>query len=273
MRHLAKPAILIHGDCLHEMGQLNLSGVQLTYIDPPFFSGRNYETRDGELAFSDKWPTLKTYLNFMVARVLEAWRWTDGSLVLHLDHSVCHHVEVALEPHLGKCSSHIIWRYRRWPTKTENFQRVHDILLRWSRPGAPWTQLHEPLAASTLKVWGKGKQQAVVGPDGRRKRSSTTTEQSPGVPMGDVWDDIGIIAPSSKERTGYPTQKPKRLLARLITSCTEPGGLVLDPMMGSGTSLEAAIECGRRAIGIDSSVVAVAAAERRLGQYQAEQYA
>ena len=57
--------------------------------------------------------------------------------------------------------------------------------------------------------------------------------------MGDVWE-IGIIAPVAKERTGYPTQKPEALLDRLISSCTHPGDLVLDPYAGSATTLAVA---------------------------------
>lgn len=262
---------LLQGDCLKAIQWALLPGgeqrPQLTYIDPPFFSQRDYATRDGVPAFSDKWESLDHYLAFLVPRVSEAWLWTSGSLVLHLDHSVCHHVEVALEPILGRAASHIIWRYRRWPTKTKNFQRVHDVLIRWARPGAFWHQLHEPLASSTLEAWGEGKQKAMFDEEGRRVRSAVTDERSPGVPMGDVWDDIGIIAPSSKERTGYPTQKPKRLLERLICSCTEPNGLVLDPMMGSGTTLDIGLECGRRVIGIDASPVAVATARERLKKH------
>src|SRR5690606_20123247 len=80
--------------------------------------------------------------------------------------------------------------------------------------------------------------------------SSDLPEASPGVPLGDVWE-IGIVAPVSKERTGYPTQKPLALLRRWLEACTSPGDLVLDPYMGSGTTLLAAAELGRRAIGID----------------------
>ena len=85
-----------------------------------------------------------------------------------------------------------------------------------------FVQLFEPLAPSTRATWGAGKQRAIVGGDGRRTRSSTTEEPSPGAPLGDVWD-IGIIAPVAKERTGYPTQKPEALLERLILACTHPG--------------------------------------------------
>jgi site-specific DNA-methyltransferase (adenine-specific) len=81
--------------------------------------------------------------------------------------------------------------------------------------------------------------------------------------MGDVWD-IGIIAPSSPERTGYPTQKPEALLERLLSTLTHPGDLVLDPYMGSGTALAVADRLARDAIGIDSSSVAVEVASQRL---------
>jgi site-specific DNA-methyltransferase (adenine-specific) len=149
--------------------------------------------------------------------------------------------------------SEIIWRYRRWPAKTDNFQRVHDVLLRYQKDPsvAPrFHQLYEPLAPSTVKTWGTGKQRAIVDENGDRLRSSTSEETSPGAKLGDVWD-IGIVAPVSKERTGYPTQKPLQLMNRLIESLSAPGDLVLDPFAGSGTTLVAAHQLGRRALGID----------------------
>jgi site-specific DNA-methyltransferase (adenine-specific) len=83
--------------------------------------------------------------------------------------------------------------------------------------------------------------------------------------MGDVWE-IGIVAPVAKERTGYPTQKLEALLERLITSCTDPGDLVLDPYLGSGTTSVVCARLGRRAIGIDLNRRAVSIARRRLGE-------
>jgi len=125
-------------------------------------------------------------------------------------------------------------------------------------------QLYEPLAASTRATWGDRKQRAVVDTGGRRLRSSATEEATPGTPMGDVWD-IGIIAPVAKERTGYPTQKPEALLERLVTSCTDPGDLVLDPYSGSGTTSVVCARLGRRAIGVDLNRRALTIARRRLG--------
>lgn len=115
-----------------------------------------------------------------------------------------HYVKVALDSTLGESNfaSEIIWRYRRWPAKTDNFQRVHDTLLLYVKDPrcCRWNQLYEPPADSTLKAFGTAKQSAVVV-DGRRVKSKKLEVESPGVPMGDVWD-IGIIAPQSRERTG-----------------------------------------------------------------------
>jgi site-specific DNA-methyltransferase (adenine-specific) len=124
-------------------------------------------------------------------------------------------------------------------------------------------QLYEPLAASTRATWGDKKQRAVVDASGRRLRSSTTEDATPGTPLGDVWE-IGIVAPVAKERTGYPTQKPEALLERLVTSCTEPGDLVIDPYLGSGTTAAVCARLGRSVIGIDLNRRAVTIAKRRL---------
>jgi len=178
-----------------------------------------------------------------------------GSLVLHVDPKTSHYAKIICDELFGLDSfaSEVIWRYRRWPSKTKNFQKVHDVMLRYVKdPGAEprFNQLYEPLAPSTQKTWGDRKQRAVTDKTGRRLRSSKTREKSRGVPMGDVWE-IGIVAPVAKERTGYPTQKPEALMKRWIESCTDEGDLVLDPYMGSGTTLSAAHQLNRRSIGID----------------------
>ena len=81
--------------------------------------------------------------------------------------------------------------------------------------------------------------------------------------MGDVWD-IGVIAPVSRERTGYPTQKPEALLERLLRALSAEGDVVLDPYAGSGTTLAVAARLGRVFVGIDQSEEAVAVASARL---------
>lgn len=262
----------VSGDNLGVLSSLERelrSQVTLVYLDPPFLTNKVHarvtRTRDAEgklertevAAFDDRWSSMHDYLEHLGPR-LEALRETladHGSLVLHVDTKTSHYLKVLCDEIFGPdaFASEVVWRYRRWPAKTRNFQRVHDVLLRYVRnPDANprFNQLYEPLAPSTRATWGTGKQRAVTEGNGRRVRSSTTETPSPGAPMGDVWD-IGIVAPVARERTGYPTQKPEALLDRLITALTDPGDLVLDPYCGSGTTLAVAHRLGRCAIGID----------------------
>ncbi|HLV66358.1 MAG TPA: site-specific DNA-methyltransferase [Polyangiaceae bacterium] len=274
---------VIEGDNLGAMAALRDQGarVMLAYLDPPFFTGREHvhverrRTKAGVVrrvtpAFDDRWESLDDYLaalwdRLCVARDLLA---PEGCLVLHVDPKTSHYAKVLCDEIFGsRCfASEIIWRYRRWPAKTNNFQRVHDVLLRYVRdPDRPqrFRQLYEPLAESTRATWGSGRQRAVVDEQGRRRRSSTTAEPSPGTPLGDVWD-ISIVAPVARERTGYPTQKPEALLERLVEACTEPGDLVLDPYCGSGTTLAVCARLARDVIGIDQSPRALEITRERL---------
>ncbi|HEX3777674.1 MAG TPA: site-specific DNA-methyltransferase [Polyangiaceae bacterium] len=254
----------------------------LAYLDPPFLTGREHaevartRSANGRIvrtltpAFDDRWDSLESYLAALGDRVAAARELLcdDGCLVLHVDPKTSHYAKVLCDEIFGAraFASEIVWRYRRWPAKTKNFQRVHDVLLRYVRNPdlAPkFKQLYEPLAASTLATWGDKKQRAVVEPSGRRSRSSTTAEKTAGAPLGDVWE-ISIVAPVARERTGYPTQKPEALLERLIEACTEPGDAVLDPYLGSGTTLSVAARLGRVGTGIDANPRSLHIARQRL---------
>ena len=276
-------SVLVHGDNLAGLSALRARGVRaaMVYLDPPFFTGREHSHversrgKDGIVrrlvpAFDDRWGSLEEYLGALGDRLTVARELLDpaGCLVLHVDPKTSHYAKVLCDEIFGPgaFASEIIWRYRRWPAKTKNFQRVHDVLLRYVRDPevAPrFRQLYEPLAASTAKTWGTQRQRAVVDTAGRRRRSSVTADESPGAPLGDVWD-ISIIAPVARERTGYPTQKPEALLERLVEACTEPGDLVVDGYAGSGTTLAVCGRLGRRAIGIDQSPQALSITRQRL---------
>jgi site-specific DNA-methyltransferase (adenine-specific) len=275
---------LVRGDNLATLTELAASEpetVTLAYLDPPFFTNRVHEAvargggflgpeRPRAEAFDDRWDDLAAYLQALAARVVQVRTllapW--GCAVIHVDPRTSHYVKVLADEIFGTAAfaSEIVWRYRRWPSKTPNFQRVHDVLLRYRKdPSAPprFNAQYEPLAASTVATWGTTKQQAVFEKGGRRARSSRTPVASRGAPMGDVWE-IGVIAPVARERTGYPSQKPEALLARLVDALTDPGDLVLDPYMGSGTSVVVAHKRGRRFLGIDKSEIGFATARARL---------
>jgi DNA modification methylase len=276
--------VLVAGDNLGTLQALQRQPTRfaLAYLDPPFLTGREHALverkrgKQGEIvrtltpAFDDRWESLDQYLASLRPRIAAArdLLLPDGCLILHVDPKTSHYLKVACDQIFGRdCfASEIIWRYRRWPAKTPNFQRMHDVLLRYvkdARVTPRFQQLYEPLAPSTLATWGTKKQRAVTDATGRRTRSSVTCHASPGAPMGDVWE-IGIVAPVAKERTGYPTQKPEALMSRLIESCTLPGDWVLDAYAGSGTTATVARKLGRAALSIDESEQALEVARRRL---------
>ncbi|HYP75496.1 MAG TPA: site-specific DNA-methyltransferase [Polyangiaceae bacterium] len=275
---------LVSGDNLRALRALarRPQRFALAYLDPPFLTGREHaevgrrRNEKGEIvrtltpAFDDRWDSLEAYLNALGERLVAARELLrdDGCLVLHVDPKTSHYAKVLCDEIFGPRSfaSEIVWRYRRWPAKTKNFQRVHDVLLRYVKNpdiSPRFRQLYEPLAASTLATWGDKKQRAVVDDAGRRRCSSRTPEKTAGAPMGDVWE-ISIVAPVAKERTGYPTQKPEALLQRLIEACSEPGDAILDPYLGSGTTLSVAARLGRVGTGIDANPRALHIARQRL---------
>lgn len=263
---------IIHGDNLEAMYALGDEGIRfaLAYLDPPFLTGKTHRMADGRIAFDDRWPTRAAYFDLLEERLEAAMDLLlpNGSLVLHLDSKVVHEAKTLCDAMWGRdrFASEIIWRYRRWPTKTSNFQRVHDTLLRYRKDMSVmprWNQLYEPLSPKTVDQWGQRKQRAVIGAGARRVRSSSTDEPSPGAPLGDVWD-IGIIGPSSHERTGFPTQKPEALIERLVLALTDPGDFVLDPYHGSGTTAAVCDRHDRSCIGIDDSEAAIEVARARL---------
>jgi DNA methylase len=275
---------LLEGDnlgCLRGLAEELSGAVTLAYLDPPFFTNREHlaylrkagaprgAARKRVPAFDDRWPDLRAWLEALGARLVATRELlaAHGSVIVHVDPKTSHYVKVLGDEIFGPdaFASEIVWRYRRWPSKTPNFQRVHDVLLRWKRDPrtvGPWNQPYEPLAASTLATWGTKKQRAVFAKDGRRERSSSTSEPTAGAPMGDVWE-IGVIAPVARERTGYPSQKPEALLERLIGALSNRGDLILDPYAGSGTTLAVARRMGRAFVGIDASPVALKTTRER----------
>lgn len=91
-------------------------------------------------------------------------------------------------------------------------------------------------------------------------------DEQEGADPGSVWTDIPPVNARADERTGYPTQKPERLLERIILACSHPGDTVLDPYAGSGVTLRAAAKLRRVAVGIDQSPVAIRVAGEALAR-------
>ncbi|MXX18617.1 MAG: hypothetical protein F4X03_01855 [Dehalococcoidia bacterium] len=276
------------GDNLPILRGLNSETVDLIYLDPPFNSKTDYAapigSRAAGAAFKDTWtlqdvdvawldlieakhpalwrvvqaamtPSDKSYLVYMAARLLEMRRILKptGSIFLHCDPTMSHYLKLVMDAIYvrggGAFRNEIIWSYRRWPSKHSDFQRMHDVILRYSRgPDVVWHQLFEPASESfTRRFKGKANR---LEPGATTKRAAE--HDTPGLPMRDVWD-ISILAGASKERVGYPTQKPRALLERIIKASSNPGEVVLDPFAGCATACVAAELLERQWVGIDIS--------------------
>jgi DNA modification methylase len=231
---------------------------------------------------------LMAYLCMMAPRLVELRRVlkATGSLYLHCDPTASHYLKVLLDSIFGPACfrNEVIWRYRRWPAKARRFQRMHDVLLFYTAsPGNKQTfnvlYGYERLADSTLKTFGTKKQKADFSSGHRKPSVEDGDTQGPplsdywdlaeletvGAPLSDAWE-VGIIAPIGKERTGYDTQKPEKLLERVIRSSSNEGDVVLDPFCGCGTAIAVAEQWKRKWIGIDATHLAIGIIRARLAK-------
>lgn len=273
---------LIHGDLRAVLPALRRefkNKINVIYVDPPFDTGDTFSCKamvnapDGKAraegaAYDDRWRVEGAYLAWLREMLggLISLLHPRGSLFVHLDWRASHHARLMLDELLTPRAfrAEIIWRYRRWPTRTPNLQRMHDTILYYANgsDAVPvFHTLYEPLAPSTLQTFGTRRQNADFSSGERRP--GVLEEESPGAPLSDVWE-IGIVAPSGKERVGYPTQKPEALLERILQISSNKGDLVLDCCSGSGTTAAVAERLKRRWIACDVGAPAIQTTLRRL---------
>lgn len=291
------------GDNLPVMRGINDDCIDLIYLDPPFNSNRTYEAPIGSRAagasFKDAWTLndvdvhehgeladrnpaaysvieaarqahgkgMQSYLIFMAVRLMEMHRILKptGSIYLHCDPTASHYLKLLMDGVYGKSNfkNEIVWSYKRWPSKSRNYQTMHDILLFFVKDSSSehtFNVAYEPPSKSYLKRF-KGKTQ-VLDPE-TRTRKIVIDAPTKGLARRDVWD-LSILAGSSKERLGYPTQKPLALLDRIVKASTNPGDMILDPFCGCATSLVAADRLGREWAGIDLSQLAIKLVNERI---------
>ncbi len=210
---------------------------------------------------------MMAYLTMMAVRLVELHRVLKptGSLYLHCDPTASHYLKLLLDSIFGQINfqNEIIWSYRRWPSPSNHYQRMHDIIFFYSRSNIKnriFNIEFEPTSESYKKRF-KGKTQ-MLDPE-TKTRKIMLEDDSKGLPLRDVWQ-IPIIAGYSKERLGYPTQKPEALLERIIRASSHEGDLVLDPFCGCGTTVTVAERLKRRWIGIDITHLAITLIKKRL---------
>lgn len=256
--------VIYCGDNLDQLPKLPDQCIDLIYIDPPFNSNRNYEVFWGETkekrAFEDRHASTAAYIDFMRPRCVELARVLKktGSLYYHCDWHASHYIKVMLDQIFGEnqFQNEIIWHYTGGGRSKSYFSRKHDILFWYANGGKPVFNIDEVrMPYKETSGYAKG---GILSKAGKRYMPNPA-----GTPLDDVWD-MPIINPLSKERLGYPTQKPLALLERIIKASSNPNDIVLDAFCGCGTALEAAERLGRQWIGIDLSPTSCRVMAKRL---------
>ena len=290
------------GDNLHIMRGMNAVCVDLIYLDPPFNSNRNYAAPIGSkaagAAFKDAWTLsdidvhehgeladrspavykvidaardthgkgMMSYLIMMALRLIETHRILKdtGSIYLHCDPTASHYLKLAMDGIFGRQNfrNEIVWAYTGpGSPRMRQFNRKHDTIL-WYAKGKIWTFNRDDVRLPykdpnqrPRKAFDTGKSFEPAEIEAMRKRGKVAE---------DWWNDIAVAVRSPKERIGYPTQKPLKLLERIIKASSSPGDMVLDPFCGCATTLVAADRLDRQWAGVDLSPLAVKLVKQRI---------
>ncbi|HXG55386.1 MAG TPA: DNA methyltransferase [Vicinamibacterales bacterium] len=268
--HFLQTSVLYCDDNLPRLAQFPADSVDLIYLDPPFFSNRNYEVIWGDEAevrsFEDRWEGgIQVYVAWMRERVMEMRRILKptGSLYLHCDWHASHYLKQMLDDVFGdnRFQNEIVWWYRGGGVSPSRWGRRHDTIFFYTK-GPTWTFNVDPVRTAYSQESKDRLQYKAKSFRGNKVYDGY--EQNPlGKHPDDVWE-LQPIMPSAKERLGYPTQKPEKLLQRVIEASSNVGNVVLDPFAGCGTALVVAERLKRKWIGIDISPTAVELMKRRM---------
>lgn len=257
------------GDAREALAHFLIKGerARVAYLDPPFLTGRDFGAYRDE---ADRESLLQT-LGETLALCREAL-CEDGSLYLHIDHRLSAHARLLLDRIFGEARflNEIIWAYQSGGRSTRRYSRKHDTILLY---GKGKDSFFCPSAVGTPRGQARSNHMR-RGTDEQGRTFSAIRSGGKEyiyfddelVPPGDVWTDIPHLQQRDPERTGYPTQKPLRLLERVLLASSREGDWVIDPFCGSGTTLAAALRLNRRGFGADTSPEALAAIQKRLPQ-------
>lgn len=262
---------IVFGDNLEILKTIPSGSVRLIYIDPPFNTGKTQSrkqlktTRDaagdrigfkgqiyrttvlGQKSYAD---AFDDYLGFLEPRLREAYRilTDDGSIYFHIDYREVHYCKILLDGIFGRENflNEIIWAYdygarskKKWPTK-------HDNILWYAKSADNYIFNYKDVDRIPYMAPG------LVGPE-KAALGKTPT---------DTWWHT-IVSPNGKEKTGYPTQKPKGILSRIVRASSNPGDLLMDFFAGSGSFGEVALELDRKFILIDNNREAINVMKKR----------
>ncbi len=265
------------GDNLQVMSHLlkNFRGkVNLIYIDPPFDSKADYKkkielrgksaqtdsTTFEEKQYGDIW-TNDEYLQFMYERLILCRELLadNGSIYLHCDWHRNSYIRAIMDELFGPTNfkNEIAWCYTGPAQSSKNFPRKHDTILFYSGSNSvfnPQYISHKSGVHNTGKLFGNTEENEELKAE----------LEAQGKKLEDWWIDIWSCDRYRNEMLNYPTQKPEALLERIIKASSNPGDLVFDCFMGSGTTQAVAMKLGRRFIGADINLGAIQTTTKRL---------
>lgn len=276
--------------------------INLIYIDPPFDSKADYKkkieikgigktetdsTSFEEKQYGDIW-TNDEYLQFMYERlvILRELLSNDGTIFLHCDWHKSHHLRMIMDEVFSPSNfiDEIVWGYEDIGSRAvKYFKRKHDTILMYSKTqsdGRTFNIIRKRLSESTIKRYqpyfdenGQISYQKLkdTNPGVFSKLKGIPEDLSQpwldinnGAPLSDWWTDISALKNGFAESTAYPTQKPEALIERIIKASSNPGDLVFDCFMGSGTTQAVAMKLGRRFIGADINLGSIQTTTKRL---------
>lgn len=233
-------------DNIELLKTLTTESIDLIYSDILFGTGRKFKD------YQDLKPIKSEIENHYIPRISEMHRVlkSTGTIYLQMDTKINHWIRCIMDDIFGydNMRNEIIWHYNTAPRKKLDFGKRHDIILRYTKSDIyTFNPIREPYSLSAPRGYEKEK---YYHPEGKV--------------IGDVWQ-INILGQNDKsERVGYDTQKPKKLLERVILSSSNPGDLVADFYAGSHTTGEVALELKRKYIGCDINPKSKEIGEKRL---------
>ncbi len=267
----AEPAdALVAGDSLPLAQAFAGGALACIYLDPPFGTGvvrrgrgLDYRDVDGEPESFVRW------LSPWLAASRDALSAT-GSLFLHLDYRTVHYLKVELDRLFGieHFVNELVWCYSVGGKSRRGFGRKHDTIL-WYARSKDWAFYPEAVRVArrggshmrvVLDEHGQPVQEKTDRKTGRVYRYPVAAGKIP----EDWWVDIETLNHSDRERNGYPSQKPERLLERILAATTAPGDWVADWFCGSGTTAAVARRLGRRFVVSDREPAAISLTAARV---------
>jgi DNA modification methylase len=266
------PDRLVLADNRALLGELADGSVDLVYVDPPFGTGAVRRGRGA--AYRDVAADPERFVAWLEPCLAESRRVlaAHGSLFVHLDYRTVHYVKVALDRLFGagRLVNEIVWCYSVGGKSQRSFGRKHDTIL-WYARGRDHAFF--PEAVRVPRKPGSH-MRAVRGPGGELVQEKTDRRTgkvyrypvAAGKVPEDWWTDIETLNRGDRERTGWPTQKPERLLERIVGAAAAPGALVADWFAGSGTTAVVAQRMGRRFLAVDRERGAFELAAARLAR-------